>query len=178
MIDYKTISVSEIGPSVIEQFRCTDETRVEHYLKNEAIMNENHHYTRTKLIVKDGEVIGYFSLFNEMVEIGRKKATKNGWYIMQDSYNTFPAVRLHYLGVEDTYRNQGYGKIVLAEAMKLVLEITKHSGCMFIVVQVINNNAIGFFEAMGFETLVKKKLESEIQVMALKLSDIISASAS
>ncbi|MGY4796390.1 GNAT family N-acetyltransferase [Lysinibacillus fusiformis] len=168
--------IRELDAKILNTFKCTDEPIVEEYLINEALKNDLELYTTTRVLIDDqSNIIGYYSMYNDIVTVGGDKKRKfdiQHW----TSINSFPSVRLHYLGVSDEFRKQGYGKKILKEVLKQTKAIVEMSGCMFITAEAINDNAFKFNEKYGFKkfrNIKGKRIASEPELMLLKLNSLI-----
>lgn len=170
--------INELDGNLINTFKCSDEPSVEKYFKEDAITNDSTFFTTTKVLLNSDEskVIGYYSLFNEFVMVSddrKKKFAVPFW----GEISNFPSVRLHYLGVSDEYRRQGFGDKLLGMVFSEVVDLTKRSGCMFISVEAINDRAIEFNKKNGFKIYSNRKgkrLPSEKEIMLFKISELIS----
>ena len=168
------VSLQEIDNDLINTFSCNDEKRVEEYFKNEAKINDNYLLNRTRVLLSNkNEIIGFYSLYNDLTLIGKKKAKGYGWDIMQDKYNSFPALRLHYLGLNDCYRGKGMGELLLSEVFKEAVILTAKTGCMFITAEAVNDRAIRFNKKFGFKTLKPQQIKSEPEIMAFRILELL-----
>lgn len=134
----------------IFDFECEDEIIVSNFLKEDAIKFQITKSTVTRLYFdQDEQLIGYFTLFNDLVEVLRNKREKQKWTDFVIGVNEFPAVRIHYIGVDSRYRNKGFGKYLLLEAINIAKDISINSGCNFITVEVLEKS-LWFYEKYKF----------------------------
>ncbi len=66
-------------------------------------------------------------------------------------YNSIPSVLLGRLAVEKGLRGKGYGKLLIADAYKRVKKVSEEIGVYAIVVDALDDEAVGFYQAFGFE---------------------------
>ncbi len=150
MLRWEYINESHIQQ--LTEFVCDDEPSVKKYLIDEALNNHTMNLAKTKIFYnKDGNIVGFFSLYNDMMQIGRKKRRKHKLTELP-SYKYYPAIKLHYMGVDSRYRNKRYGEWILLSVIHQVKEISKVSGCLFLTVESLKN-AVPFYEKYEFQKL-------------------------
>ncbi|MEH6973919.1 MULTISPECIES: GNAT family N-acetyltransferase [Bacillus] len=154
--------------SKVDNFKCESEKDVEIFLKKDSWELQEYNMTLTRLFFnKDGDLVGYFTLFNESVpKVGKDKLIKENWKL-PNSEKSYPAVRLHYLGVDERYQKQGIGYTILISAIDVCTKISKLSGCTFVSVQALNS-AVEFYEKYHFKRVATEK---KYVNMLLKLED-------
>jgi GNAT superfamily N-acetyltransferase len=119
---------------------------------------------------EDQSLVGYFTLFNDMVQVGKQKSIKH-WagFLPKSELSYFPAVRLHYLGVDKRHRKKGYGRDLMYELFYISRDITKLSGCNFITVEALNNSVPFYRVYFGFIRIDRKPF---FEVMVLKIEEV------
>ncbi|GAB6470090.1 hypothetical protein bcgnr5371_33710 [Bacillus cereus] len=133
----------------IQNFKCEDEPDVEEFLKEDAMMYHLRNMAKTRLFF-DGNhnLIGYFSVFNDHVCIGKAKRRK-AKITPPKGINHFPAIRLHYLGVDSRYRKRGYGEEILLSVFEHCYKLSLITGCTLITVQALKSS-IEFYKKYDF----------------------------
>ncbi|MFC4767994.1 N-acetyltransferase [Effusibacillus consociatus] len=157
--------LNEDHKELIDVFRCEDEVGVELFLKEYAINLQHLGPAITRLYFDDHQnLVGYFTLYNDHVQIREEQVVKNEWALPEFKY--FPAVKLHYLGVDSRYRGKRNGEYLLIEAIKVIYEISIISGCNFVTVESLNST-VEFYKKYDFIYLGRK--DKNLVNMALKL---------
>ncbi|MDF2535336.1 MAG: family acetyltransferase [Bacillales bacterium] len=89
--------------------------------------------TVTKLFFNSNkQLVGYYTLFNDTVpKIGKDKLKKEHWDLPK-SEKFYPAVRLHYIGVDDKYRDQDIGYTMLMSAIDTCYNIYYFRMCFYV----------------------------------------------
>ncbi|MFZ0613458.1 MAG: GNAT family N-acetyltransferase [Desulfobacterales bacterium] len=64
-----------------------------------------------------------------------------------------PAALIGRLAVSNAIKGQGIGKMLLADAIKRTLAVSDHIAIYAMVVDILNDNAKGFYEQFGFTRL-------------------------
>ncbi|WP_397361881.1 GNAT family N-acetyltransferase [Paenibacillus sp.] len=147
--------IQEGDQSLLEQFQCDDEVTVRKFLTEEALNLHLLNLASTRLYFnEEGNLVGYFTLYNDMMQIGKSKRIKHKVYV--PSYKFYPAVKLHYLGVDSRYRKNGFGEYLLLSVLEIVTEIARLSGCIFLSVESLPN-AVGFYNKYEFQYLSNNK---------------------
>ena len=146
---------------IINDFKCSDEIEVEIFLKKDAYELQDHKCATTRLYFNDlGQFIGYFTLFNETVQIGKAKFEKYKWQ-RPSGLRYFPAVKIYYLGVDERFRGIGYGKDLLFEIFDLAVDLNELSGCAFITLEA-KEKSIGFYTYHDFELHSREQYQNMI----------------
>jgi GNAT superfamily N-acetyltransferase len=167
----KLINIREIDPESLKTYSCSIEGRVQSFIRETALYSDLRHITRTQLLLDENEnVIGYFTLFNTEVRILRNQKEKLNVgaipYLLD-----FPAIRLHYLGISDRYKRQGYGSALMKEIFLTTLRIAEVSGLIFLVIE-STLAAEDFYKNFGFIRLRKHDDDPSLIWMAITISDI------
>ena len=98
----------------------------------------------TETIVK-----GFYTLSNDNIpfDVLPKELSKK----LPKSYETLPASLIGRLAVDSRFKGQGYGELLLLDALKRCLDVSEKSiGSMAIVVDPIDKNAFNFYKKYGF----------------------------
>ncbi|MDO8691380.1 MAG: GNAT family N-acetyltransferase [Dehalococcoidia bacterium] len=66
------------------------------------------------------------------------------------NYETFPAALLGRLAVDRRYQGQGFGGMLLMDALRRVLETSREVAALAVVVEAENDNARAFYGHHGF----------------------------
>lgn len=69
-------------------------------------------------------------------------------------YPALPATLVGRLAVDDRYRGQGFGSLLLADALIRANRNTATVGSPAVVVEAEDANAVGFYEHFGFRALL------------------------
>src|SRR5699024_9262582 len=77
-----------------------------------------------------------------------------------------PAVRLHYIGVDDRYKGQGYGDILMSSVLVNCIKIAQISGCPLITVE-STESAREFYDRYDFN-YVRPERNYRLMVMNTK----------
>jgi len=152
----------------IQNFQCNEEG-VEEFLKEHALRLQENNMTVTRLFFNvSGELVGYFTLFNDAVpRLGKQKIEKEQWALPNSKF--FPAIRLHYIGVDKRYTKQGIGHTMLMTIFDICDEIARYSGCVFISVEALVD-AVGFYQHYDFKIIGRH--DNDFHNMVFKLEEI------
>lgn len=145
--------LNENHTDLLMEFSCEDEPSIKKFLVEDALALQKSKSAITRLYFNSEDVfIGFFTLFNDLVEIVKSKLAKEKWDDFPRGISEFPSIRLHYLGVDSRYRNKDYGKYLFAEIVEIAKDISKTSGCNFITVEVLES-ALWFYQKYSFAHL-------------------------
>jgi GNAT superfamily N-acetyltransferase len=106
-------------------------------------------------------IISYYSTCNYSIQKSSLKS-KFGFPTPQ-----IPATLIGRLAVDKNYKGKGYGGVTLSEALKQVRGISKLTGVKVVLVDAINDSALSFYKAYGFDELDDEKMRLFINVSTL-----------
>jgi GNAT superfamily N-acetyltransferase len=133
----------------LQEFRCLDEPIVENFLKEEAYNLMQRNLVRTRLFFDNNQnLIGFYSLFNDTIKIHKQTRMKMEIYLPQ-GVKEIPAIRLHYLGVDERFRGKGFGAYLMASVLYNCAKVAEITGCSLITVE-STEKARGFYEKFDF----------------------------
>lgn len=92
------------------------------------------------------DIIGYYTLSSYTVEIASLDETFSK---SLPRYPLLPATLLGRLAVD--IKCQGFGELMLMDALKRVLDATVQIASLAVVVEVINEDGVGFYQKYGFQ---------------------------
>lgn len=158
MADFVELSDVLLSPEFFDQineFNCTqDEGKkdIAEFLKHHAYELQKSNMAITRLFFNaSGELVGYFTLFNDIVpRIGKSKLVKEQWALPNERF--YPAIRLHYFGVDDRYKRMGIGHTMIHEVFNLCYNIAQQSGCTFISIEALLS-AVDFYKKYDFKVI-------------------------
>jgi predicted N-acetyltransferase YhbS len=149
-------------------FSCGRES-LDHYIEKQVRQDIRKKLTTCFVLPDDqNRVAGYYTLSNAGISLELvPDAIRNK---MPKAYSQLPVTLLGRLAVDQQYRNQGLGKILLIDALKRSLKISMDSiGSMAVVVHPLDDQAISFYLRFGFIML------PDSNKMFLPMSTIASA---
>ena len=140
----------------VSGFDCGNEA-LNDWLIKRALKNQGSGASRTFVICRDGQVIGYHALASGSVEriIAPKSITRN----MPES---IPFMVLGRLAVDVTAQGERLGAALLKDALLRTLAVSKNVGVRAVLVHAISVEAKRFYLGYGFQ-------ESPIDPMTLLL---------
>ncbi|MDA2701391.1 hypothetical protein PDR95_06365 [Bacillus cereus] len=191
----RLVPVSEISQEIINSFSCTQNEyknlplleqhkQIDHFFREKACIYHQQNIARTHILLDTADrIIGFFSLFNEEVSFSnnQKKSLlfKQQVKLFEDEERNsdliFPAIRLHYLALNNDFQGKTWGKtkyseILMGYLFKHVTIISKLSGATFIFLE-STENAVEFYKNYGFKS-IKNKQDSGYEDMIFKISDL------
>ncbi|MDM5339679.1 GNAT family N-acetyltransferase [Fictibacillus enclensis] len=153
---FKEHFISEEHREKVELFTCSDEESVGEFLKENALKLHMCNTASTRLFFdQQDNLIGYFTLFTDQVLVPKNLKQKHNWEVFSlVGKPMYPAIRLHYMGVDENFRSKGYGKILLYFALDICKEVAENVGCNFVSIEALNS-AVPFYIKHGFYKLNK-----------------------
>ncbi|MDQ6761091.1 MAG: GNAT family N-acetyltransferase [Bacteroidota bacterium] len=108
------------------------------------------------LAAEDNKVKGYYTLSS--ASINREILPENIIKKLPPSYQNLPATLLGRLAIDNNYKGQKLGELILIEALKRSYEVSLNSiGSMVVIVDPIDDEAIKFYSKYGFILLADSK---------------------
>lgn len=173
MLTFDYISSSYTGHLNNFQFGSFDENTIKEFLLTKALYFHELQTATTRLYFdEDQNLVGFFTLHNDLIELERNKVNefgdKYGWELPNDEQYYFPAIKLHYFAIDKRYRGLGYGKHLMQEIIEIATDVTQQSGCNFITIEALPNS-VEFYHKRGFKAVSQT---SEFTIMVFKLGEI------
>lgn len=131
----------------VTQFDCGKHPSLNDWLKRLARMNQASGDTRTYVIHRDSNVVGYYSLAPG--SISRKEATARA---AKSAPEPIPVVLLARLALDKSEQHQGLGPALLKNALLRAYAGAEIIGGRAILVHAINEEAANFYREYGFES--------------------------
>jgi ribosomal protein S18 acetylase RimI-like enzyme len=152
MTDYRNLVIAPLNPKHDRTgFQCGVET-LDRYFKKQATQDIKRRISRIFVATEPDNpkvVIGYYTLSTLSIELNQlpeKMARKL-------PKHPVPAALIGRLAVSNAAQGQGVGKMLLADAIKRTLAVSDQVAIYALVVDAINENAVGFYEQFGFTRL-------------------------
>ena len=130
----------------VEDFDCGVES-LNNYLKKRAFADQTAEKSRTYVILRDGRVVGFFSV--AAGSVAPDDATERA--IKGQGNQDVPAILLGRLAVDVGEQKQGFGEALLMDAMRRSVTAADTIGARVILVHAIDEPARAFYVKYGFE---------------------------
>lgn len=131
-------------------FDCSIHSELNVFLQQKARQQADKGISCTFVLIdseKPTQIIGYFSL--NLVEVNSERLPKT----------LAKNVKLGRLAVDKNYQRQGFGRILLVDAMYKTLEISKNAGVIGLFVDAKDENAKDYYLQYGFCELQDNSLQ-------------------
>ncbi len=142
------------------------------YIRKWAFKNHQNNVSKTTVVrdSSDKTVVAFYTLsaaqvaFNDVSEQERERLP--GYPI--------PAVRICQFAVDKRFARQGLGTRTILHAFEKVVNISQTLGIYAVILDVERDNqdAIQFYEHIGFESLPDKVPDSHLRIYMFKIEDI------
>jgi acetyltransferase, GNAT family len=152
---------------VFKPFNCEDDDLNE-FLFEEAIPYRKELLATTFVIEDDTRTLGYYSLLNDSLQLKEemfssksqlKKFLRDLIPYPKRHLKNIPSVKIGRLAVDKSCKGKGLGKIMIHTII---------SNCLMLN----DNQAIPFYQRMGFEFLSDNDKEDSTRLMFLDLADL------
>lgn len=132
---------------------CCGEPELDRWLQTMASQHRKRHISSTFVCVSDDQperVIGYYAL--TVSEITRNAVPD----LLRKFPMIIPVVKLGRLAIDQAFQGQGYGKILLADALYRAASQVAGVG---MVVDALNPKAAAFYQSLGFSRFADDDLK-------------------
>jgi len=129
---------------------ASGEESLDLWLKRHALANQVAHSSRTFVLLESDspQVWGYYSL--TVATVQRAEVTKAGRSGMPPAYD-IPAVLLARMARDEKRRAEGYGSLMLADAVLRTLRMAGEAGIRLLAVHALNEHARQSYLAHDFQ---------------------------
>ena len=156
-----------LGDQNLAAFSCSKRA-LEEYIKKYASQDVRRKLATVFVVSsknKPKSVIGYYSLSNSSTHLEQlppdliKKAGK---------YKILPVTLLGRMAIDDAYRGQGIGELVLMEALHQALSVAHRVASFAVFTEAKDEEASSFYQKYGFLRLPEDKLKLFIPMKTLE----------
>lgn len=156
----------------IDGFTCKNKSgnsHVQDFLQEQALELMDRNLVRTRLFFdRHRNLIGFYSLFNDTIKINKYKRSELG-VELPGHVKEIPAINLHYIGIDDRYRERSYGNYLMASVIVNCIKVATISGCTLITLEA-TEDVVSFYERFDF---IHVRRENKLYRMALSTKNMI-----
>jgi GNAT superfamily N-acetyltransferase len=151
----QTHPLDEADP--IDRFACAGYPALEEFIRTKAPRNQRERYGKTfvlrGLIEGQPAILGYYSLI--MTSVGREILPRKK---RQGTPESIPVALIGRLAVDDRVQKQGYGGLLLKDALLRVHSAAAQLGCFAVIVDAKDEKAESFYRRYGFDEMPGSEL--------------------
>ena len=158
----KIVPVREIKKDEIARFDCGID-QLNTFLEKYANQNDRKNIGKTFVCIEDGSIIGYYTLAS--AQIAFEKLTDR----LSKGLPKYPipCIRIVRLAVDKNSQKEGYGSILLKDALLRIVKLSYHTGICFVIVDA-KETSKSFYERYGFMSLNDKELTYILPIETIK----------
>lgn len=131
----------------VQTFDC-GVSALNHYLHTFALQNHKNESSKAYVILKDEDVVGYFSLTFGSIEYDQSPPRVSQGL----GHYPIPVLIIARLAVSSSYQKRGLGRAMLKHALLKAIEAADIAGLRAIFVHAKDDKARQFYEKHGFES--------------------------
>jgi ribosomal protein S18 acetylase RimI-like enzyme len=122
------------------------------YLKNQSSQDRKRYGSVVYVgVIDTSTIVGYYSLSQYSVDLTGLPSDLAKHF---PKYSEVPATLLGRLAVHENFQSRGFGELLLFDALKRVLDMTKIIASSGLVVDAKNDKAYSFYKRYGFADIV------------------------
>jgi GNAT superfamily N-acetyltransferase len=124
-------------------------TALDAYVKDRATQDVKRKIAVTYILTRpdSSSIIGYYTISTTSIETTQLSETVTR---RLPRYETLPAMLIGRLAVDEQYRGQGFGELLLMDALSRCFKLSLEIGAMAVVVDAKDEGAARFYERYGF----------------------------
>lgn len=131
---------------VTDSFSCGIDS-LDQWLKRRSLKNQIQGASRTYVVCDETRVVAYYALAS-----GALTTTDATGRFRRNMPDPIPVVVLGRLAVDKTLHGKGFGRSLVRDAGMRVIQAADAIGIRGMTVQALSDDAIAFYEKIGFET--------------------------
>jgi predicted GNAT family N-acyltransferase len=133
---------------VKEQFNCGYDL-LDNYLKRQANQDIKRKLSSCSVLVDEQNIVkGYFTLSANSIR--RQELPEELIKKLPPSYSDLPVILVGRIAIDKSIQGNGFGEILLFDALKKCLDLSNQLGILAVVVDPIDDKAISFYKSYGF----------------------------
>ena len=147
---------------IIKHFK-SEVKDLEDFLKEDAFNNQNQLISVTYLVfdIKKENLLAYITLLTDSLIIKEDENLKKYFREHGIHYLYLPALKIGRLCVDDRYRRENIGTLLIKFAIQKAWEINEKCGCRFITIDAKvtddEDSPVEFYKKLGFKELTTKE---------------------
>ncbi len=141
----KTLPILEVTPSMYRDFSC-GYAQLDEYLKRFAKTNHKKNIGKTFVLIFDDVVAGYYTVSMGEIEF----STLSDELRSSLPKYPIPVARIGRLAVHSAFQGKGFGKYLLVDALKRIVEASQTVAAFAVVVDAKDNKSKAFYTNFGF----------------------------
>ncbi|PWK28452.1 putative GNAT family N-acyltransferase [Arcicella aurantiaca] len=131
-----------------EKFSCGYDL-LDNYLKRQANQDIKRKLSSCTVLVDEQNIVkGYFILSANSIR--RQDLPDELIKKLPPSYSDLPVILLGRIAIDKSIQGNGFGEILLFDALKKCLDVSNQLDILAVVVDPIDNKAISFYKSYGF----------------------------
>ena len=149
MADYLTLPLDSKHKK--SEFTCGN-TYLDNYIQKQAKQDIKRKLSACFVMTnEENDIKGFYTLSNAGIprEVFPEEIKKK----LPRAYESLPVTLLGRLAISEKNKGQGLGKLLLIDALKRSLQVSKVIGSMAVIVDPIDENAVKFYDRFGFISL-------------------------
>lgn len=140
----KVVSIQKVNKKEIREFHCgIDE--LDTFISKYAMQNDKKDIGKTFVLKDEDRMIGFYTLSNAQIAFDELKDSLSKGL---PKYPV-PCIRIARLAVAEEYQKNGFGAILLKDAILRILNVADHTGIYFVIVDA-KESSFSFYEKYGF----------------------------
>lgn len=133
---------------VKDEFSCGYDL-LDNYLKRQANQDIKRKLSSCSVLVNEQSIVkGYFTLSANSIR--RQELLEEFIKKLPPSYSDLPVILLGRIAIDKSIQGNGFGEVLLFDALRKCLDLSNQLGILAVVVDPIDNKAVSFYKSYGF----------------------------
>ncbi|MDO9154267.1 MAG: GNAT family N-acetyltransferase [Paludibacter sp.] len=145
-----SISIEILTNSHIKDVFNSGSDLLDNYIKRQAKQDVRRKLSACYVLTQNDtkQVLGYYTLSS--YSIPRNNFPKTIISSLPKSYDELPTVLLGRLAVDKQFKGNGYGELLLLDALNRSVAMSEHLGILAVIVDPLNTSVVEFYTRYGF----------------------------
>jgi len=164
-VDLSKVEIRPLDPDLGRAAFSCGHQRIDNFCKNNAKKQHSQNKVRVYDAIFDGGLIGYYYLVaasnppEEVSEVANEKFGR---------VKQAPCVYLGMVGVDEKFKGQSVGKLLMSHAMKTTLQVADLIGLYALTLHAVDAEVAKFYEKLGFEYFIDGDLAMFIPLATIR----------
>ncbi len=146
---------------------CCGKDSLDNYIQKQASQDLKRRVSTVFVLINEPEanILAYYTLCSYTIEI---KDLDEAWAKRLPRYPLLPATLLGRLAVDNGQKGNGFGKLLLIDALKRSLDTSMQVASLAVIAQALDENALSFYLKYGFQQFRQAPLKLYLPMNSVK----------
>jgi predicted GNAT family N-acyltransferase len=146
---------------------CCGQESLDNYIRKQASQDLKKRVSTVFVLVDapESKVLAYYTLSSYAIDI---KGLDEAFAKQLPRYPLLPTTLLGRLAVDKSQQGQGFGELLLVDALKKSLDASKQVGSVAVIVEALDDKSVSFYVKYGFQQLKHEPMKLYLPMKSVK----------